>query len=379
MNTGLTSFRALAFFAVFFFHVGLFTAGYLGVQAFFVLSGFLLTPILVEMKTELSSRDFFVNFYGRRALRIFPLYYGFLLLVAIISLFVINSEGYSGIHVVDRFVAQLPWALTYTYNFYHAGSSFEHTHLLSHFWSLAVEEQFYLLWPLLIFLAPQKHLKMLLVLAIALGPVFRLLIATVFASDTSGMFLPRVDLVVYVLPFSHIDAFAIGGFFALYQSSRSSLYTWLLLLFILTVGYLTQYISTGGVDLLSLGYHYFMYEKFIWGYSLLSLFFAFVLVQVRDERFMPLLFNNPWLHYLGKISYGLYVFHFPIIWVASRFVLGPKLVLVSLVLTVIVSALSYELFEKKITALKDVYFPRKPGEKGSQAEIDSVPAVEAGR
>ena len=82
MNKGLTTFRFFAFLAVFLVHVGVFDAGYLGVQAFFVLSGFLLSPILVGMKSALSTQDYFVHFYGRRALRIFPIYYAYLFLIA---------------------------------------------------------------------------------------------------------------------------------------------------------------------------------------------------------------------------------------------------------------------------------------------------------
>jgi len=90
MSRGLTSFRALAFFAIFLFHtldlgnhkVGI-RGGYLGVLAFFVLSGFLLTPILIDMKSSLNKRDFYIHFYGRRAFRIFPLYYSYILTTAI--------------------------------------------------------------------------------------------------------------------------------------------------------------------------------------------------------------------------------------------------------------------------------------------------------
>ncbi|MGB8410267.1 MAG: acyltransferase family protein, partial [Gallionella sp.] len=120
MNKGLTSFRALAFFAIFLYHInpgpgylGL-QAGYLGVQAFFVLSGFLLTPILLEMKANLNRKDFFVHFYGRRALRIFPLYYSYLAIVAILSVAAIYLYGASATVPLQRFIEQLPWTMTYT-------------------------------------------------------------------------------------------------------------------------------------------------------------------------------------------------------------------------------------------------------------------------
>lgn len=361
MNKGLTSFRALAFFAVFFYHSsGRFCVGYLGVQAFFVLSGFLLTPILSDMKNDLDPRSYFVSFYGRRALRIFPLYYMYLFIVGLISLLVTNSESYSGIEGIDRFITQLPWALTYTYNIFHASYLYEHTHFLTHFWSLAVEEQFYLLWPLLIYLVASKHFKSLLLFAIILGPVFRLLTSIAVANDSFGILIDQIDLAVYVLPFSHVDAFAIGGFFALYQSGKSAISTWMMIFGVLVLGYSTQYISTGDIDILSLGYAPFMKDKYVWGYSVLNVFFAYTLVQVRDGMFMPLLFNNKWLHYLGKISYGLYVFHFPVLKVMSYLTSGPIKVFISFLLTVFISSLSYELFERRIINLKDVLFPKKP-------------------
>ena len=131
-SKGLTSFRALAFFAIFFTHANGITfghigiaGGYVGIQAFFVLSGFLLTPILIEMRANLNNRDFFVHFYGRRALRIFPLYYSYLLVVAIVSYWVLSVYGQSILQVqLDRFIRQLPWTMTYTYDFYHASIYF---------------------------------------------------------------------------------------------------------------------------------------------------------------------------------------------------------------------------------------------------------------
>ena len=80
----LDSFRFFAFFAVYLFHTNILGCGYLGVQAFFVLSGFLITPILLEMRQELNFKSYLIVFYSRRALRIFPLYYGYLVISLII-------------------------------------------------------------------------------------------------------------------------------------------------------------------------------------------------------------------------------------------------------------------------------------------------------
>src|SRR5690349_23272487 len=83
MIPGLDGLRAVAFLIVFFFHTRNLPFGWMGVQLFFVLSGFLITDILLRMKESLPRREFFVKFYGRRFLRIFPLYYFYLILIVI--------------------------------------------------------------------------------------------------------------------------------------------------------------------------------------------------------------------------------------------------------------------------------------------------------
>ena len=364
MNRGLTSFRALAFLAVFAFHIGVLPLGYLGVQAFFVLSGFLLTPILVEMRESLPTRNFFISFYGRRMLRILPLYYLYLFVVLLISLLLINLKHYGGISEIDRFVQQAPWAFTYTYNFFYASVFYKDTPLLTHFWSLAVEEQFYLIWPLFIFFVNRKCLKKFLLAVLLAGPLLRLLIAIISRSGGIPFLSQQADLVIYALPFSHFDAFAMGGYFALYQASdRTSIQTLLLLYIFIPLGYLAQYLSTGGVNLLSFGYVPFMQNQYILGYSFVNFVFAKIIIQGRDGKFFPVLFDNPIFNYLGKISYGLYVFHYPIIWlVRYMYPLQANLRtgLPALALTIIIGAISYELFEKRFIEMKDSFFAKKP-------------------
>ena len=372
MSKGLTSFRALAFFLIFFFHSSFFGSGqlgfkggYLGIQAFFVLSGFLLTPILLNMKSKLNAGDFFIHFYGRRALRIFPLYYSYLIIVAAISACVVSQN--TNIVQADRFLEQLPWTMTYTYDFFHASSYFKHTVLATHFWSLAVEEQFYLIWPFAIFLISANHLKKFLMLVILTGPLIRFLLGIVANANILPV-LSQTDLVIYVLPFSHFDAFAIGGYFALYGKSRNALFVGFTVLIVLTLGMVTSWLSTGQAILSQFGYAPLMKDsyKFIWGYSIFNLMFANMLVQIRNGTFMTMFLENPLLVYLGTISYGLYVFHLPILWlVYSNMNTLPEIVRVfsSLLITIMISAASYEFMEKRFINIKDLYFAKVPADR----------------
>lgn len=374
-NNGLTSFRALAFLAIFFTHANGATSGhigiaggYVGIQAFFVLSGFLLTPILIDMQVNLDKRNFFVHFYGRRALRIFPLYYTYVLVIAIVAYWAISIDGHSLLQIhLERFIQQLPWTITYTYDFYHASKHFMDTSFATHFWSLAIEEQFYLLWPLAIFLISNRHLKKFLWVVILAGPAIRLLLAMIVNSHTLPL-LNRTDLVIYVLPFSHLDAFAIGGCFALYGKSRSRNLVWLSIAFVLMLGFVTSWLSTGYIQWDELGYAQFMRDsyKYVWGYSVVNLMFAYILVHIRDKAFMPILFENRFLVYLGTISYGLYVFHFPVmLLVYSTMQNFPEIVQIStgLIFTIVISMASYEFMEKRFINLKDKCFARETPEK----------------
>lgn len=383
MNNGLTSIRALAFFAIFLFHINVYGSGnlgiqggYLGVEAFFVLSGFLLTPILVEMKSNLNRKDFFIHFYGRRALRIFPLYYAYIVLVASMSYLTISHYGYSAIaptkgtliiSQMNRFIEQLPWTATYTYDFFHASIYAKNSLFASHFWSLAVEEQFYLVWPLAILFVPTNHLKRFLLFIIVFGPLIRTFLAVI----TDAHMIPglrQTDRAIYALPFSYVDAFAAGGYFALYGKSSSSYWVWLSIVFVFMLGVITSWLWTGQIHLGDLGYGPFMRDsyKIAWGYSVVNLMFAYILIHVRNKSFMPILFENPLLVYLGTISYGLYVFHIPVILlVHSTMYDFPELVqdLAILLITVIISMISYEYMEKRFINSKDKYFARASAAK----------------
>jgi peptidoglycan/LPS O-acetylase OafA/YrhL len=133
--------------------VGALSYGALGVDLFFVLSGYLITGILLDTK---STPGYFRNFYIRRVLRIFPLYYGVLALVFFVSPFISSLQGPS----LDALRANQAWAWLYAVNVFAAARGAWSLPSIDHFWSLAVEEQFYLLWPLVVWLCSRPRLVM---------------------------------------------------------------------------------------------------------------------------------------------------------------------------------------------------------------------------
>ena len=369
MIPGLDGVRAIAFLLVFTLHTDYFYFGWVGVQLFFVLSGFLITDILLRMKEKFSAGDFFKKFYGRRFLRIFPLYYLYIFIILIVTAIVIHF-GYR-VAYMERTQEQLPYALTYLYNFFNASSAYDgESWLIGHLWSLSVEEQFYLFWPLLIFLTPKKHLKKLFIAAIIAGPLFRAGISFLYKYYSLPFMFSDYSVVTYVLPFSHLDAFGFGAFISRFEIPKARWQFFALLLLLPIIGFATTYWSTGSWgDLTALGFRYPLAKdmKQVWGYVYLNYTCALFIYIVVKEKFLVGFLDKPFISYLGKISYGLYVYHFAIVWFVARIrdlsvpllIAKPLTFVISAILLYFVASLSYKYFEKPILDLKDKYFPLK--------------------
>jgi peptidoglycan/LPS O-acetylase OafA/YrhL len=378
---GLDGLRGIAFLMVFFFHVHWNQWGWPGVQLFFVLSGFLITGILVDMKETLPAKPYFIKFYGRRILRIFPLYYFYLALMWVLTAWAI-STGFEPAPM-QVYQKEMPYALTYVYDFYFALDRYVPSYFLTHFWTLAVEEQFYLVWPLFILLTPRKYLQKAFWGVIALAPLLRLLTLILHGTQTFSFLRDNVALVVYSLPFTHLDAFALGALLTLIRIPKAKTIFLISLVTLPLLGLATDYLATGqwkDVSLASFGFPITMQygDKFIWGYTLVNGLCALVVYGVAQLGWGTRLLEWRPLRYLGKISYGLYVYHLAIIWLmATIFDLNisepfpPLLAFVTFGLVCIVAALSFHLMEKPLMDLKDRFFA-VPSER---VEPDRQPAA----
>ncbi|NNM89221.1 MAG: acyltransferase, partial [Phycisphaerae bacterium] len=177
--------------------------GWVGVDLFFVLSGFLITGILYDCKGQ---ESYFKNFYARRFLRIFPLYYGFLALF-LLGLIVYRfgfPQDFSGSAVGRALWRYQPWLWTYTFNFrcaLHGNTGL----VVSQFWTLSIEEQFYLFWPLTVFLLPRGKLIYACV-GIGVGSLVLRLIAA--GAGASAM-------AIYTATPFQLDALATGSLLAM--------------------------------------------------------------------------------------------------------------------------------------------------------------------
>lgn len=317
----------------------------LGVRLFFVLSGFLITGILLDCrntaeKNEMPSMFFIKQFYARRFLRIFPIYYLVVILAIIVNLPPAREVW--------------GWLITYTTNVYITLNN-EWVGRLGHFWTLAVEEQFYLVWPWIILFVPRKRLLPIMLFFISLGPLYRVFAYKMYQFDIGAM-----DFKASTFTLGSLDSLAIGALLAL---------AWSLDIPKLTLQkYLERLILPIGMILYTIClvlYHYRIKPAvfFIAGDFAASLIFAW-LVSAAGLGFKGLagkvLELKP-LNYLGKITYGIYVYHnfAPLILVPvlSRFgyelrIPGFTNFILSGLLTILVASLSWHWLEQPINNLK---------------------------
>jgi len=363
----LDGLRGLAILMVIGFHYGRLGFGWAGVEIFFVLSGFLITSVLLA-DADLPVGLYLKRFYWRRLLRIFPLYYFYLGLVA--AAYLMTGRP-------SLFGRYWPSLLTYTFNFEFLLPSYRNEYTFGHFWSLAIEEQFYLFWPLALYFLDRRRRQTVALGLVLAGPVVRAAAAAVLT-----MVNPNSEYVggaIYEFSLSHIDAFSIGAFLAIRKPSAEK--AAVKLFFVATIaligcGVAANWFTRGTLAVgTSLGYPvHMMHGQEVWGYTLINLWAAALLNVVRSENGLSLLFAWRPLAYVGQISYGMYVYHCVIQeWLMP--LLGRRAdfgkFVVYLAVVVVVSTASYYGFERRLLGLKGRYF-RRPTTAPDRAFVASA-------
>lgn len=265
--------------------------GLMGVDLFFILSGFLITGILVDAK---GSEGFFSNFFARRVLRIFPLYYGVLFVLFWILPTFISFDA------AARDVADNQWWLwTYLSNFPSAPhwdqSEFFH---LGHFWSLAVEEHFYLVWPFIVYSASSRQLKRICLAWIGISIAAGL--SSYFTGGELSRFLRWSTL-------SLSGGLTLGAYCALVAREKIGLVKLVPFAKNMVIPFAIVFLILGMVprsihpNLVNLLMHYVSWVFFV---SMLIL-----VLNSSDKNIISRIFCSKPMIYLGKLSYGLYVYH----------------------------------------------------------------------
>lgn len=368
----LDGLRAIAFFMVLGQHYMFLPWGWTGVNVFFVLSGFLITGILYDTRDDQYRAR---NFYVRRTLRIFPLYYG----IAVVFLLLTP---------LFRWQWNLYWAAwpLYLGNFLrffsHTAGTFgsplelaADAHLRSplmshsevffgHFWSLCVEEQFYLFWPWVVFnVRSRRKLLWLCLAAVIIDPIAR-----VIAASHAPAWMMAEELTYRVTPFQ-LDSLLLGALLALlWRGAHRDLLLraarWVAALGLLVAA---LYIGHGLYLRHSFGGYVYPAWKQTWGLTYVNFIAgALILCALRPRTLTARLLGLSPLRWVGRISYGAYVYHdifhflFKDMSVNSHiaFVVHHQFIfsgLMALPFTLLIAWLSFRFFEAPFLNLKERY------------------------
>ncbi|MCW3128088.1 MAG: acyltransferase 3 [Bacteroidetes bacterium] len=286
----LDTFRCLGFICVLSLHwewsgrafADTISIGARALDLFFVISGFLITLILIKSKhKENNTGTSLYKFYARRFLRIFPIYYLFILIVWLFN------RG--------KIADSILWNLTYLSNFY----SIKHQTFggVGHLWSLAVEEQFYFVWPFMILMTNRKYLPYAII-----GCIFLSLGIKVYWYVNDYTYWYNM-----IHPLGVLDSLAIGGLLSyLYYYHQDKLRSWLFNPYITTAIVIQALFCLSCKYIHGLEFIFHIGVRTFWGIFCFWLtgraVFGFTGITGRFLEFKPFV-------YIGKISYSMYLFH----------------------------------------------------------------------
>lgn len=301
--------------------------GQTGVSLFFVLSGFLISRILINTKEK---QHYFRNFYLRRILRIFPLYYFFLFLYYFILPTVLSEQIYS--FNEQKYFWIYFQNIARTFEWKSEGPV--------HFWSLAVEEHFYFFWPILFFFFSIRRLT-------------QIIIGVVVFAFLSRVIMLQYDLSVYYFTLTRMDELAIGAFLAILEKKgklieENAKYFQIICLSIFVPLAFIWFFYTGEGNITIQAVKYLLQSV---------VFFCFIgwVISTKSHNFFRKILSLKVLSFTGMISYGLYVFHPLCFQLVNRFILTQYSVvnfLLSFIVTFLIAVLSYYLLELPFLRLK---------------------------
>lgn len=331
--------------------------GWAGVDLFFVISGFLITGILFESR---NGARYYRTFYLRRTIRIFPLYYMSLAFAFGIAPFVLrlmNSKEDVIRELIQPSTQAFAWLYLLNWRIGLGGWSGVSVYL-RHFWSLSIEEQFYLGWPFIVRTLERRRLMAVCSLMILMSLGLRL-----------TFFLLGMPLAAFCVTFCRLDSLAIGGIVAL---AMRDIRDWAI---IRKVAPFSTALALIGLIVLLGVTRDVSYDK-VWmgtiGLSLWGIFFGSLLVLALEAKTKDVLYRTsswPFLRFLGKYSYCLYICHQPLIEALAHFgvqsdhlarILKSRLLAILAVngigfsLAILIALLSWHLFEKQLLKLKEL-------------------------
>jgi peptidoglycan/LPS O-acetylase OafA/YrhL len=302
-----------------------------GVTMFFVLSGFIITYLL-SMEQNKKGTINQKHFYIRRVLRIWPLYYLYLFLAFMVFYFTISkSPDFTILSLYLFLLANVPYILEKT--FFYCGQ----------LWSIAVEEQFYLFWPFLF--RKKLNLEKILILLIIVFVALRFFL---------WIFFPFKFLTI-LFTVNRFDCMMFGGLIAIYYSQKRSIINLITSLPVQLFAWLV------------IAVHFLNFEivNSIISMELVTLATAFIICGQISGRNKIINLENSVLNFLGKYSYGIYIYHPIVIYLGSKnnlFITIDSditrtlcIVLLTTFSTILIAYVSYELIEKRFIKLKDKF------------------------